>query len=438
MTKYGDFKVGMRVALNPIGREPARVGRILKKENSKQSVHVLFDDTKALLLVPVTDLEPIAVHPIEQVHPMLAKNIEDFAKLDKDTLLADTSWALEQKYDGERQILTYVPRGCELYKKGFSCSMPGFIKGEHASFRSNTRVVGKNSGLLATNSETLEHLAHMPVPQDGPTVFDCELMHVDGFQALRSIMGSDTAKALARQNDIGQVFAMIFDVLWFNGRDLRHVAFEQRRKILESWYAKVMEFITAQGHTAYPNNTVQLSPIAWDEAGKRELLDSVLAAGGEGAMLKRGLGLYTDSGLPGRRSADILKVKPFTSDEVIITGFTQGQGKYNTAQLGAIEFAQYVPTQEVLPDMEEADRLTLPSGMLVARKGCPVKLIAMGSCGTGTREQEAQFRADPDSFTGQVMEVKFQQRWPATGRLRHPVFMRMRGDKSPDDCVYAT
>jgi ATP-dependent DNA ligase len=359
-------------------------------------------------------------HPLDQINPMLAKDIAKQKTHSMDNVLSNPFWAMEEKYDGERQILTYIPFSLPVGV------VDEFLRThEDVLFRATTRVVGKNSGRLAVNTRSVQHLSHAPVCYGGATVFDVELLHKDGFQRLRSIMGSLPERALALQEEHGYVYAVVFDVLWYAGVDMRNEPFLERRAALE------MHFRTTDMEQA----GLRLSPLAWERVEKEALMERVLAAGGEGVMVKNAAGVYTDTSLPGQRSADLLKVKPFQEDDVIICGFESGKGEYNQHKIGAIRFAQWVSEQDLTRGMKIVE-YSAPWDLLepVAMPGHV--LVHMGSCSGITDEQEAAFRADQWSFIGQVMEVRFQQRWSDTGLMRHPNFVRLRDDKTAAECIY--
>lgn len=441
---FSKLKPGMRVAYDYGG---SATGRLLSKHNGSKTVTVLPDNTSEPVSgIPVESVEVLPADPLDQIHPMLAKSISDYKNLDKDELLADPDWGLEEKYDGERQILAFFPRCTGSNRCGFCDDVKNFPTGRgdcHADqpmFRATTRVVGKNTGVLGENTDKLPHLANLPVPLEGTTVLDCELMHPEGFRVLRSIMGSDTERALALQEEHGTVYAVVFDVLWFGGKDFRNDPFENRRAVLEHWY-DLYARDWAEAHVASDRlPLVRLSPIAWDEAEKRAMLDDILRRGGEGAMLKYRGGVYTDTTLPGQRSPHLLKVKPFQEADVIIYGFEMGKGEYNQHKFGAIKFAQWVHVKDLTEAMEKNIVTDVASGFWsrLEPDGFDAEryLVHMGTCSGITDEQEAMFRANPEKYIGMPMEVKFQSRWPDTGLMRHPNFVRLREDKSAFECVY--
>jgi len=225
-------------------------------------------------------------------------------------------------------------------------------------------------------------------------------------------------------------------VLWFGGRDLRSDPFENRRTVLEHWY-DLYARDWAEAHVASDRlPLVRLSPITWDEAEKRAMLDDILRRGGEGAMLKYRGGVYTDTTLPGQRSPHLLKVKSFQEDDVIIYGFERGKGEYNQHKFGAIKFAQWVHEDDISDEMVKNILTYIPTRAFDPSGSWGYYFVHMGTCSGITDEQEAMFRADPEKYIGMPMKVKFQSRWPDTGLMRHPNFVRLRDDKSPSECIY--
>jgi ATP-dependent DNA ligase len=392
------LKKGQRLVAN------GAIGTLLEKDARPQMLSLRFDDRDETMWLPyamVTGLVQV-IDPFDQIHPMLAKTVKNQAAIQK--LIDDPLWWFEEKFDGERQTLVYDP-----------------LRGD---FKAMTRVVGKGSGRLGESQDILGHFADLPVPDGGHTVFDCELTHPHGFAALRSIMGSDPQLALEKQQKIGPVEAKLFDVLWLGGRDLRGLGHVHRRIALTTWYHEVEGWAKKQHSLPEYWPYIYLSRRANTAPEKKAMLEGVLAAGGEGIMAKHAQGVYTNTTLPDQRSKHLVKIKPFTSDEFIIVGFENGKGQYNQAKLGAVKLAQWVPNADFPEEGETCD------GSTIAQVNAPATLgFVLLDCGTsniGTAAMEAAFRGDPQSFIGQVIEVKYQQRWPKTLALRHPSLLRFR------------
>ena len=62
------------------------------------------------------------------------------------------------------------------------------------------------------------------------------------------------------------------------------------------------------------------------------------------------------------------------------------------------------------------------------------KEIDCGKCGTGLKNKERAELAN-DALYPLVVEVRFFERFPS-GKLQSPVFVRVRDDKKPDECLF--
>lgn len=96
---------------------------------------------------------------------------------------------------------------------------------------------------------------------------------------------------------------------------------------------------------------------------------------------------------------DFLKVKPFLSADLIVTGVKPGKRKYE-GMVGALICS--------LHNGEEVANIS------------------------GFTDEER--RALSESDIGRVVEVKYQK-VGSRGRLRHPTFVRFRDDKKPEECT---
>lgn len=98
---------------------------------------------------------------------------------------------------------------------------------------------------------------------------------------------------------------------------------------------------------------------------------------------------------------NMAKEKPMRSADLIITGWTEGEGKY-AGLIGALKVSTC-----------DGEELASVSGM--------------------TDELRRLISSSPESFLGRVCEVQYQS-VAKLGRLRHPVFLGFRDDKRPEEC----
>jgi bifunctional non-homologous end joining protein LigD len=139
------------------------------------------------------------------------------------------------------------------------------------------------------------------------------------------------------------------------------------------------------------------------------------------------VGKRADSKYRAGRSADWVKVRASKHDDFVIVGFTapggsrSGFGALHLANYDrdALEYAGSVGTGFTAKMIDQIHELLLP----LKRQQPP---CGHAPAGKGHTWIEPRF----------VCEVKYLE-WTAEGLLRHPVFMRMRDDKEPAECIRA-
>ena len=128
----------------------------------------------------------------------------------------------------------------------------------------------------------------------------------------------------------GKVEYHVFDVVWFNGRDVRPLPLEERRALLSG-----LPFRPPLHRVASLDD-----PKPWDRA---------CSEGWEGVIAKR-----RDSSYEHRRSPHWLKMKCEATQEFVVGGFTDPQG--GRVGLGALLVGRYIPRQgSGSPDGESND-----------------------------------------------------------------------------------
>ena len=201
----------------------------------------------------------------------------------------------------------------------------------------------------------------------------------------------------------GSLVYYAFDVLEADGEAFLELPLSERREKL--------------GRLVEQSSAVRISSVFQDGAA---LLDAVGAQGLEGVVAKRVSSRYQ----PGKRTREWLKVKTTTRQELIVAGYTRGEGR--RAGFGAL--------------------------VLAVNEGGGLRWV--GNVGTGFTEEEiervlARLRplersdspfAEPPKMPRVrrdgvvwvepvvVAEVRFAE-WTHEGRLRAPVFLGLRDDK---------
>jgi ATP-dependent DNA ligase len=154
-----------------------------------------------------------------------------------------------------------------------------------------------------------------------------------------------------------------------------------------------------------------------------DLLAAAMELGLEGVMAKRKDSLY----FPGKRTDSWLKIKARQSRECIIIGHTRGKGDRKD-QFGALHLACYAGDQlrylgKAGTGFDERQmKLLIDEMARVPRARRPVKEKPPDDASTTWLEPQL------------VCEVQYASLTSA-GSLREPVFMRLRPDYAPRDCL---
>lgn len=288
-------------------------------------------------------------------------------------------WLYEVKWDGYRAI--------------------GSVRGGEAALTS--RNGNDLTGRFPDVAKALVAAARSP---------DCV---VDGEVVALDAQGRPSFSAM--QQGTGTLVYELFDLLELDGRSLLQLPLAERRDRLRE--------LVVPGHPV-----VRLSE-AFDDG--EALLAAAAAQGLEGIVAKRADSTYT----PGRRARTWLKVKARGRQELVVCGWTEGQGR-RAGTLGAL----------VLGVWEDES----------AGSGAPPGLRWAGNVGTGFDDATIQAvlarlrpleRPDPPFAGGAaprmarvrkadvhwveprlLAEVEFAE-WTHEGRLRAPSFLGLRDDK---------
>ncbi|MFD0766109.1 DNA ligase D [Mucilaginibacter lutimaris] len=211
----------------------------------------------------------------------------------------------------------------------------------------------------------------------------------------------------------------VFDILWYNGRDLTGLPLRSRREILDAVLPKDSNLIR-------PSQVFEVGGIEFFEAAKRMGLEGIIA--------KRADSLYTSDA----RSREWLKVKAKRRQEVVIAGFTknEGTGKYFSAlaigvhdQKGVLRYIGKVGTG--FNDGRQKEMIKLFEPLITNESPFDVEPDV---------DEPSQFR--PRRLGAKatwlkpllVCEVEFAE-ITSDGKVRQASFKGMRTDKDPKDVV---
>jgi bifunctional non-homologous end joining protein LigD len=294
-----------------------------------------------------------------------------------DRRFSDPGWVFERKLDGVRAIA--IKSGGEV------------------------RLVSRTGKPLIAYPELVEAL-EAEVAEE--FVADGEIVAFEGgqtsFARLQGRMQIQDPEQ-ARRTGIA-VFLYLFDLVYFDGHDLRELPLRTRKSLLR----RALSFDGPLRYTAHRN-----------ERGE-EFFREACEKGWEGLIAKRAESPYIHG-----RSGDWLKLKCSREQELVIGGFTPPQG--SRKRFGALLVGYYEDGE-----LRYAGKVgTGFSERVLAELGAKLETL---------RSEDSPFARDGLPRNAHwvrpelVAQVAFSE-WTGDGKLRHPRYLGLRDDKRPREVV---
>ncbi|MBM2618046.1 non-homologous end-joining DNA ligase [Actinoplanes sp. LDG1-06] len=294
-------------------------------------------------------------------------------------LPAGPGWSYEFKWDGVRVLALFTGGPPDLFAR---------------------------SGAVVTAA--YPEIADLHLPEG--TLLDGEMVVLNdagrpSFTALAERMHVRERLRAARLAATLPVTYMIFDLLYYDGEDLTGLPYLARREKLEELGLAAPRWMVPPAFGDGP---------ATAQAARENHLEGVVA--------KREDSVY----LPGSRSPDWVKVKFDRTGDYVIGGWRAGVRKLGGLLVG-------VPTADGLAFRGRvgggigavAEKELLAALEPLARSDSPFVAGAVPR-----EDSRGAHWVRPEL----VVEVRYGNRTP-DGRLRFPRFLRLRDDKSPEECV---
>jgi bifunctional non-homologous end joining protein LigD len=296
-----------------------------------------------------------------------------------DVLPRGVGWAYEFKWDGVRALVDISARGVRLFSRRgneITTAYPELV----------AMLRDADDALL--DGEIVAFVAGRP-----------------SFEALQARMHVRAKTEALRLAEAAPVTFVAFDLLRRHGEDLTGRPYRERRAALERWFAGEPEWTLSPSFDDGPAT----------EAAARQ-------HGLEGVVAKRVDSPYR----PGARTRDWLKLRFLRAGDFVVIGWEAPSESPDT--LSSLVLAMTTPD-----GLEFAGKAG--SGLtgrtasalqrrLRMRRDCAVSPVPPASPGRVTHW------VDPEV----VVEIQFTL-WTSEGRLRHPVFRRLRDDKTADEAV---
>ncbi len=313
------------------------------------------------------------------IHPMLATSA---AKA-----FNDPDWLFEIKWDGYRAV-AFIEDG-------------------------RVRLVSRNQNDLTAQFSELKSLPQFVKVQRA--ILDGEIVALDdegrpSFSLMQQRTGFQPGKRRLPRREGVPVVYYAFDLLYLDGLDLRRVALDERKRLLQ-------EKIVAGGVIQFSDHYAEKGLDLFEAAKRRGL---------EGIVAKKRSSAYEE-----KRSTNWLKIKITQRQECVIGGYTDPEG--SREYFGALVLGLY------------------------DQQG---RLIHVGQAGTGFDQKTLKeifaglqpLKTKQNPFYGEigglrkvhfvrpklVAEIKFAEWTHETAeggmKLRAPVFMGLRFDKPAEEC----
>jgi bifunctional non-homologous end joining protein LigD len=352
-----------------------------KKEENKSPAKKKSAKTKAVSPAPPVVEKGPDPFPAK-IHPMLATPSEK--------PFNDPAWLFEIKWDGYRAI--------------------AFIQNK------TVRLVSRNQNDL-TNQ--YPELAVLPTQLQAATaILDGEIVALDAegrsnFSQMQQRTGFTSPKKRSAGNREIAVLYYAFDMLYLNDQDLHKLPLEERKK-------KLAALIPAN-----PESLLRYSD-HFDAKGLA-LFEVAKQKGLEGIVAKRKSSVYEE-----HRSPNWLKIKITQTLDCVIGGYVLPQR--SRQRFGSVVLGLYNKEGELIHVGQAGsgfDESTLESVWIQLHSRETKK-----SPFTGKVEALKEVKWIQPDLVAEIKFTEWTQPSDTPPKLRAPVFLRLRPDKSPEDCVF--
>ena len=413
---------------------------------------------------------------LKYISPMLAKELEDEGK--QDACLNSPDYFIEEKFDGTRATLHF----CKEFVRCFS------------------RRVSNKTNWFCENSDSVPHIRDINIPSLEGTILDGEMFIPNRpFKDVSSTLNCKWDKAVERQEEIGKIVFHAFDIVYYKGIRVENMPLHRRKFYLQkvidkinSPYIEMVKYYSCDSlipihveedlkvalpslRETYPHLVQDL--VKSSSVTPRGYYEYIVATGGEGVIVKPKDGKYHY-----KRGWEYSKIKKFLTREAIIMGFTDPTDDYKgkfptidkwdyweTTDGDVVDLSSLTPAEReqfkknwypdecrpvskfyakgwvgnivfgvIITPEEEAN---LPKDKkfnktVVTEGDKKYYILEVGEC-SGFDEETRQYLTEHQAeMIGSVIEVKANEIFKDTGKLRHPRFLRFREDKSPLECTW--
>lgn len=197
----------------------------------------------------------------------------------------------------------------------------------------------------------------------------------------------------------------VFDCLYKDGTDIRSKPLSERRKVFEA--------VIGSGSKLFVSRRLAANGLEAYRSAKRR--------GFEGIVAKDNSAPYVEG-----RSAKWLKVKVHQEEELVVAGFTPPEG--TRRHFGALILGAYDAQKRLRYVGKVGTGFTRSTLAVLSRLLKP--LIQKNSPLVDPPRERGLTFVEPKL----VAQITFQE-WTADGKLRQPIYLGLRDDKKPQECL---
>jgi len=321
--------------------------------------------------------------PLPDIHPMMATLVRD--------AFDDPAWVFEPKWDGVRSIAT--------------CG-------------DQTMLISRNLKDITHTYPELNRLHEQLVAIDA--IVDGEIVAMSegrpSFERLQSRINLQNPRDIERAMKTIPVTYIAFDLLYLDGRSIIREPLEDRKQMLDELVVK--------------NPRIDVSTCV--EGDGMALFEAASAAHLEGIVAKRVGSPYR----PGKRGRDWLKVKTTYEADVVIGGWTRGEGsrseRFGSLLVGAYEDGDLRFIGAVGTGFNDR---TLDD-LLVKMRALETDANPFDSDPQNDKVRWGKPIKNPHWARPELVAVVEFRELTSAGKLRAPSFKGLREDKGPQDCLF--
>jgi bifunctional non-homologous end joining protein LigD len=327
------------------------------------------------------------------IHPMLAESVND--------PFDGEDWLFEIKWDGYRAV--------------------AFIEG------GKVRLVSRNQNELTARYPELKDLPQFINAKTA--ILDGEVVALDdegraSFSLMQQRTGFRPGGRRAAANADVPVLYYAFDLLYLDGYDWRRMPLEDRKR-------KLAEVLVPGDGLRYSDHYPKQGKALFEIARQKKL---------EGILAKRRASIYEE-----RRTRDWLKIKIRHSVECVIGGYTEPEG--SRAHFGSIVLGLYDKQGRLLHAGQAGsgfDQKSLEQVWNLLKKLETKKNPFFGEVEALRKTfwvrpelvAEIEYAEWTGGSSAQSSVPSAQSRGAGGPKLRAPVFLGLRDDKSPKECLW--